>query len=338
MRQNNHPVVPELKKDPISGRWVIIARQRAKRPHQLGEAAHAAARPEPCPFCPGNEALTPPEVLAYRNRDSQANAPGWTVRVVPNKYPALADAGEKASARDPIYQSRHAVGVHEVIIESPQHVASMAALSAEQITLVLRAYRERIREIKKNPRWRYTLIYKNQGQGAGATLEHVHSQLIALPAPPAQAQAELDRAGRYYDATRRCIYCDLLEREKGATARLILDADRFIVFCPYAPRFAYETWILPTEHIASFEQVSDHALSHLASVIKDLTARLNRALDDPPFNYLIQSIRSRAGAPCHWRIEFLPQIARAAGFEWGTGIHVNGVAPEDAARLLRAAV
>lgn len=329
--------MPELRKDPISGRWVIIANERAKRPHQFGEG-NDTARGEPCPFCAGNEAMTPPEVLAYRSQNSSANAPGWSVRVVPNKYPALVRIDPRTIASgDRIYQARPAVGIHEVVIESPDHVVNMGGLGVEQMTRVLRAYRARVGEMQKDPRWRYMLIYKNQGDRAGATLEHIHSQLIALPELPARAAEELTHAKQHHESTGRCIYCDMILRQISDRDRLVLSSERFVALCPFAPRFAFETWILPKRHTAAFEQCSDEDLSHLASMMRELIAKLNHTLNDPPFNYLTQSMHLQAGdgAHYHWRIELLPQIARAAGFEWGTGMHINSVAPEDAARFLR---
>jgi UDPglucose--hexose-1-phosphate uridylyltransferase len=318
---------------------VIIAGERAKRPRQLG-GIKDATQAEPCPFCAGNEAMTPPEVLAYRTETSPANSPGWTVRVVPNKYPALVGSATEIFAPDPIYESRHALGTHEVIIESAEHLVNMNTLNVEQMTQILRAYRARMGEMRKDPRWRYTLIYKNQGDRAGATLEHIHSQLIALPAIPAQSADEIDRAKKHYETAGRCIYCDTIERETRAGKRLVLRADDFVALCPFASRFAYETWIFPAQHMAAFERSSDQVLAGLASTMREFIAKLNRALGDPPFNYLIQSILPPAihRAHYHWRVEILPQVARAAGFEWGTGMHINSVAPEDAARLLRQAV
>ena len=330
----HHDLMPELRRDPVSGRRVIIASERANRPHQIGKESDAH-RAESCPFCPGNEAMTPPEVLAYRSQDSAADSPGWTVRVVPNKYPALVSEAKIYPPEHPVYRSRTAVGAHEVVIESPEHIVNMGALNVEQIGRVLCAYRERMAEMQKDPRWRYTLVYKNQGDRAGATLEHVHSQLVALPMLPAQAADELHRAKGGYDLTGGCIYCDIIERELVQGERVVLVSDRFVALCPYAPRFGYETWILPRRHAAAFERSSDEDLPHLASAMQEFFARLNRALNEPPFNYLIQSLYPGADAHYHWRIEVLPQIARAAGFEWGTGMHINSVAPEHAARLLR---
>jgi UDPglucose--hexose-1-phosphate uridylyltransferase len=328
--------MPEFRQDPITGRWVIIASERAKRPHHLSGNS-AKTQSLPCPFCEGNEAMTPPEIWSLRPSSTRANAPGWRLRVVPNKYPALEDLGQWRMNSKGIYQSRTGVGAHEVIIESATHRIHMGELSEEEFADVLRAYRKRMRVLRNDPRWRYLLIYKNQGERAGATLEHIHSQLIALPTIPKEAVDELNSAKKHFASTGRCIYCDIVHREVARGERLVSDSEQFVVLCPFAPRFAYETWILPKNHAAAFEQSSDADILAAAHSLRDVIIRLNRALDDPPFNYFIHSIPIRDAEPTHyhWHIEILPQLTRAAGFEWGSGAHMNSVAPEDAARLLR---
>jgi UDPglucose--hexose-1-phosphate uridylyltransferase len=329
----------EFRKDPVTGRWVIIASARAQRPRHMSEN-NESAQIEPCPFCPGHEAMTPPEVWSYRETNTQPDTPGWRVRVVSNKYPALAIGGTWSPRNDGVYESRHGLGVHEVIIESPDHVVNMDMLSADQFTNILRAYSDRMRQHHNDRRWRYLLVYKNQGALAGATLEHVHSQLVVLPAVPRQAVDELNGAKKYYRSTGRCIYCEMIEHELERRERVIATQGEFVALCPFAPRFAYETWIAPINHFAAFEQSSEQDIATLAHVLKDTITRLNRALENPPFNYLIHSIppHEKNNHHYHWHIEILPQLARAAGFEWGSGSHMNSVAPEDAARSLRDAL
>jgi len=328
--------MPEFRWDPITGRSVIIAAGRSKRPRLHG-AGNGQARGEPCPFCPGNEALTPPEIWALREHHSAADKPGWTVRVVPNKYPALEDHGALTVKRDSFYESLNGLGIHEVIIESPDHEINMGALNIDQCADILRAYRARMRAVGDDPRWRYLLLYKNQGERAGATLEHVHSQLIVLPIVPQSAADELTSAKKHYDSTGHCIFCEIVQREVERGERLVSQSDKFIAFCPFAPRFSYEAWILPKNHVAAFEQSTDEDIAALAQFVRDFISRLNRALDRPPFNYVIYSKPPHQSTTryYHWRIEILPQIARAAGFEWGSGMYMNSVAPEEAARLLR---
>ena len=324
--------MPEIRKDPVTGRAIIIAAERAKRPRHDG-----AKQESPCPFCAGNEAMTPPEVFAYRDAKSLPDAPGWTVRVVPNKYPALANEGVWSSRRRGVYESTAGLGVHEVIIESPAHVVDVAALDEKQLAAILRVYRGRMLDLRKDDRWRSILLYKNQGAPAGATLEHVHSQLIALPETPEQLRAEINGARRYYEAKGRCLFCEMIGQDIEGGERLVAEHERWGVLCPYAARFPFEIWILPKRHAPYFELSSDQDLAELAYCLRDALARVNRVLDHPPFNYLIHS-HPFDGAETrhyHWHIEILPKLVQVAGFEWGSGMFINPVAPEDAARLLR---
>ena len=328
--------MPEFRQDPVTGRWVIIAPARNARPRYI-EIASEQKRTEPCPFCAGNESMTPPEVWADRDSKAEANSPGWRVRVVANKYPALENSSTRFNPKKGLYQTMGGVGIHEVIIESPEHVVNLSALSKEQIVDILCAYRARLSVLKDDRRWRYLLIYKNHGERAGATLEHVHSQLVAMPVVPKEAQDEIDGMRRHFDATRRCIYCDIIQSESGQGERLVFRSNRFITLCPFASRFGYETWILPKNHAANFEQSSDGDITALAESLSAFTAKLNLVRDNAPFNLVIHSAPNEESVDqrYHWHMEILPQITRAAGFEWGTGVHMNSVAPEDAARLLR---
>ena len=327
----------EFRKDPLTGRAVIIAPERAARPKQLGSAAHADP-PQDCPFCPGNENLTPPESWADRPGDSQPNQPGWTVRVVPNKYPAVT-MGDASGERRAMVGAT-GTGVHEVIIESPAHVANLAALDEYQCTRIFHAYRERLRAWREDPRWRYRLIFKNQGARAGATFEHAHAQFIALPFLPADVEIELAAARAHYRRDACCYYCALVARELKARTRVVTSSADFIALCPTAPRFAFETWILPRIHAAAFEESDEAKIAALAEISRQVIIALDRLQADPPFNYFIQSLSSDESerAHYHWQLRLLPQISRAAGFEWGSGVHINPVAPEDAAQMLRDAV
>jgi UDPglucose--hexose-1-phosphate uridylyltransferase len=330
----------EFRKDPVTGRWVIIASERAKRPRHHASAGHdAKARATDCPFCVGHETMTPPEVWAQRDTNTRANEPGWQVRVVPNKYPAVENNRDETIAKSAGYEASNGLGVHEVIIESPDHATNIGTLGLNQFANFLRAYRERMRALRADPRWRYLILYKNQGEPAGATLEHVHSQLLALPFVPREAADELSNAKKRYDSTGACLYCNIVQRETDCRERLIASTERFVALCPFAPRFGYEFWILPKQHAVAFEESSEEDIVALAFALKDAVSRLNHILNDPPFNYVIHS-----GPPqesellhYHWRFEIMPQVTRAAGFEWGSGMFMNSIAPEDAARLLRGA-
>jgi UDPglucose--hexose-1-phosphate uridylyltransferase len=325
----------EFRQDPVTGRWVIIASQRNARPRHISYASEQK-RVEPCPFCAGHEAMTPPEVWADRDPNTPANAPGWRVRVVPNKYPALEINAAQFDNKDGFYRSMNGAGVHEVIIESAGHMVDITLLDKEQWLRVLSGYRARLRALKQN-RWHYVMVYKNHGERAGATFEHVHSQVVALPFVPREAQDEIDGARRHFDLTGHCIYCDIIQRESERGQRVVSQTDRFVALCPFAPRFGYETWILPKSHAGDFEQISDAELAALADSLRALIAKLNAIVEYAPFNFVIHTAPNAGSAnqDYHWHMEILPQITRAAGFEWGTGVHMNSVAPEDAARLLR---
>jgi UDPglucose--hexose-1-phosphate uridylyltransferase len=331
--------MPEFRKDPIVNRWVIIAPERAKRPQQ-SRRDRAKKTLEPCAFCAGNEAMTPPEVLVCPGTSAQTDAPRWAVRVVPNKYPALTNPGTCTIDSSGLYQRKSGLGVHEVIIEAPEHVTHTATLSEQQLANVINAYRERISALRRDRRWRYILVYKNQGTEAGATFEHVHSQLIALPMMPRDAAEEMHGAQAYYDSTGSCIYCDMLRDEINDSTRIVTANDRFVVLSPFASRFPYETWIMPKPHSSSFEQGSKHDTLDLARCLRETLNRLYRALNDPPFNYYIHSnpLADNQTRFYHWHIEILPKLIQVAGFEWGSGSYINPVTPEEAARLLREAL
>lgn len=328
--------MPEFRKNLVTGHCTIISTERAKRPHQnLSDSSSQAS--EPCPFCAGNEAQTPPEVFAYRAAGTHADAPGWSVRVVPNKYPAVRNEEAAVIRSDALYETMRAVGAHEVIIEVPEHLADMAQLSRRQIAAVLRAYRERMAVLREDRRWRCILIYKNQGALAGATLEHAHSQLIALAGIPPILARELNGARDYFSSTGRCGYCDMVRGEIRNRERFVGESERFAVFCPDAARFPYETWIVPKRHEARFEACGDDDYEELSGCLKLTLTCLDCALHNPALNYVIHSNSCGEAASdyYHWHLEILPKTTQVAGFEWGSGSFINPVAPEDAARVLR---
>lgn len=335
--------MPELRKDPVVGRWVIISAGRAKRPNHFAQPKNSS-RTGPCPFCTGNEGVTPPEILAYRPDGSKANMPGWSLRVVPNKFPALMIEGDLDRRGDGVYDLMNGLGAHEVIIETPNHEVNMAMLSEKQYEDVLWAYRDRILDLRKDKRFRYILIFKNQGSEAGATLDHTHSQLIALPIVPSNVLEELKGAKEYYKYKERCIYCDIVRQEVDDRTRVVSENENFLVICPFAPRFPFETWILPKKHSPHFEHASKQEYLDLSRSLRETVIRLNRSLNDPPFNYLIHSFpfndtpsssEETENDHYHWHIEIMPKLTQMAGFEWGSGFYINPVTPEEAALSLR---
>ncbi|MFA5074125.1 MAG: galactose-1-phosphate uridylyltransferase [Nitrospirota bacterium] len=327
--------MPELRKDPITGRWVIISSERGKRPAEFQDL-RGKKRGGFCPFDAGNERTTPNEVLAYRDH-GQPNESGWRLRVVPNKFPALQIEGNLNKQGEGLFDKMNGIGAHEVIIETPDHNATLASLPLSAIEDVLRAYQERMDDLKRDTRFQYTLIFKNEGLMAGATLEHTHSQIIALPVVPIQVQEEIDGSRHHYDQKERCIFCDIIRQELQTGIRVVLESQRFIALSPYAPRAPFETWILPKKHISCYSCSSREDYQDLAGVLQSVLRKLDRALSNPPYNYVVHTspFKDERNDYYHWHIEIMPKLTNVAGFEWGSGFYINSTPPEDAAKFLR---
>jgi UDPglucose--hexose-1-phosphate uridylyltransferase len=328
--------MPELRKDPIVGRWVIISTERARRPSDFMPAP-TVRRNGGCPFCPGHEAMTPEEVLAVRDEGGAPNSPGWSLRVVPNKFPALRVEGELEPAGEGLYDRVSGIGAHEVIIEAPEHDASLATLPVDRVARVLEAYRARMLDLRRDPRLEYIIVFKNHGEPAGATLEHPHSQLIATPILPIMIDEELAGASRHFRLKKRCIWCDIVRQEQRGGVRLIREEAGFVALAPFAPRAPFETWILPTRHRAHFDETENPELASLGRLLSHVLGRLDAVLARPSYNFMLHSAPLRAAGldQFHWHLEILPKLTRIAGFEWGTGFFINPTPPEVAARLLR---
>jgi UDPglucose--hexose-1-phosphate uridylyltransferase len=328
--------MPELRKDPVIGRWVIISTERGKRPSDFADAEEKK-KGGFCPFCYNHEDKTPPEIFALRPDQSPRDKPGWTLRVVPNKFPALRVEGQLNRQGEGIYDKMNGVGAHEVIIETPEHFKDLANMEISGVRDVFWIFRERILDLKKDIRLKYVMIFKNHGMSAGASLEHTHSQLIATPIIPKTVVEEMEGAKVYFDYKDRCIFCDIIRQEINDGSRVVYDEEHFIAIEPYAPRFPFETWILPKEHYSHFEFISDEMLNHLAVMMKEVLGRINAALNSPPFNFVIHTfpMQDDSEESYHWHIEFMPKLTRVAGFEWGTGFHINPTSPEDAAQYLK---
>jgi UDPglucose--hexose-1-phosphate uridylyltransferase len=335
--------MPQLRIDPVCGRRVYVAEERAGRPNDYAVASApppppAAPSHEACPFCAGHEAATPHESAV--TLDARGN---WRVRVVPNKYPAVSPTAsavvETAGVR--MHDSTAAFGAHEVIIETPDHVTELAELGADQLAVVLAMYRDRLRHWSTDGRLRHATVFKNSGFAAGASLTHIHSQLVALPYVPPAVQAELEGAARWQAVHGQCVFCEIFERERNGGPRLVLEQSGFVAICPYAARQPFEIWVLPTRHAARFEQLDDAGLGPLAAILQELTRRLatqcrrrgyplayNLILHTSPFD-------DSHAAAYHWHWELIPRTTHLAGLEWGAGVFINPVSPERAAQELR---
>jgi UDPglucose--hexose-1-phosphate uridylyltransferase len=330
--------MPELRKDPIVERWVVMAPDRATRPINVTDQS-AIAPADFDPFGEGNESATPPEVLAYRDPGAAPNTPGWRVRVVPNMFPALQIEGSLERRSEGIYERMDGVGIHEVVIECPQNEANLSRLSVKNIREVLLAYRDRLVDLKRDRRLVHALIFKNQGALAGASVSHSHSQLIATPVVPISIWEEMTGAMKFFHHHRRSIFEDLIRQELNTGSRVVLDTANFVVLTPYASRFSFETCILPKRQSSHFENITAPEIGELGLVLKSVLRKMEVALDDPPYNYVIHSAPFNQPELPHyrWHIEILPRLTRVAGFEWGSGFYINAVLPEQAAARLRAA-
>jgi UDPglucose--hexose-1-phosphate uridylyltransferase len=329
--------VPELRKDPVTGRWVIISTERRKRPNDFRVETAVSIGRASCPFCPGHEDLTPPEVFAFRQNGAAANGPGWDVRVVPNKFPALEVEGGLDREGEGMFDRMNGIGAHEVIIETPEHDRTFATMSEGEIERVLWAFRARVQDLKQDRRFQYILIFKNHGAPAGATIEHTHSQLIALPIVPNFVREELDGAKRYFKAKERCVFCDIIRQELADRRRVVLENADVVAVAPYASRLPFETWLLPRRHGARFEEAPRHEYESLARLLKSVMIRVDRALESPAYNLILHTapLAEAVDDTYHWHMELMPKLTRTAGFEWGTGFYINPTSPEEAARVLR---
>ncbi|GBD95434.1 MAG TPA: galactose-1-phosphate uridylyltransferase [Nitrospirae bacterium] len=328
--------MPELRKDPISGRWVIISIERGKRPSDFGMRV-SPKKGGFCAFCEGNEHTTPPEILAFRSDKGEPNTPGWTLRVVSNKFPALNVEGQLNRSGDGIFDKMNGVGAHEVIIECPDHNLTLSTMSLKSVEDVLWAFHHRITDLKKDSRFRYVLVFKNEGDEAGSSLEHTHSQLIALPIVPHLVEEELFQAKQYYEYKERCIFCDIIHQETADKKRVISENDDFIALAPFAPRSPFETMILPKRHESSY--LPDGKFSLLAQLLQQTLKQIDKILDLPPYNMMIHTspFKNEENEYYHWHMEIIPKLTKIAGFEWGSGFYINPTPPEEAAKFLREA-
>ncbi len=328
--------MPELRKDPVMRRWVIISAERGKRP-----ADYSVCIPSKkggfCAFCGGNEHTTPSEIIAFRPDGSKPNTPGWTLRIVPNKFPALWIEGGLNKVGEGIYDKMGGIGAHEVIIENPDHNLTLSTMPLKAVEDTLWAYHYRISDLKKDPRFKYVLVFKNEGEAAGASLEHTHSQLISLPIVPMRVKEELDNAQHYYNYKERCIFCDIIYQERGNALRVISENESFISLAPFAPRSPFETWILPKTHESNF--APDGKFSMLAEILQRTLKQIDKVLNLPPYNFMIHTspFNNEINDYYHWHIEILPKLTKVAGFEWGSGIYINPTPPEEAAKFMREA-
>ncbi len=333
----------QMRKDIFTHRWIIVEDGNGLQPPDFHFKKFAKDKGF-CPFCEGNEAATPPEVFAIRNRGSSPNGPGWSVRVVPNNRPRLRIEGELGRRAEALHDLMNGVGAHEIIAETSRHDRSLHELEIEELSDVIRAYIARIVDLEGDKRVRYVLIFKNHGEGAGAhTISHSISQLMALPITPRAVKTKLMIAREYFALKERCIYCDVLQQELKGRKRLIADNKDFVAFAPFASRFPFEMAVFPKVHSSAFSRIGATQIENLAWILRDLLQKLDQKMGGPPYNLSLHDrpfLRRRGDywktieEDFHWHIEILPQMFRITGFEWASGFFYNPVPPEVAARYL----
>ncbi len=340
--------MPELRKDPILNRWVIIAVERARRPKGLRQVFAAPEEGE-CPFCEGKESQTPPEIFSIRKENTAPNQPGWDTRVISSKTPFLRIEGDLNRRGQGIYDVMSGVGAHEIIVETPRHVANIADLEDIQIAKVVTCWIDRFVDLSQDERFKYVLIFKNYGWASGGgRIRHSRTQLIATPVTPKRVKEELAGARAYYDYHERCVFCDLIKQELRVKDRLVEETSDFIAVTAFASRFPFEIWILPKKHSCDFSSMSVESRLHFAHILKAVLNKLKTSLDDPPYNFVLHTSpfrrrKTRSGywatieEDYHWHLEIIPRLTSQAGFEWGTGFYICSISPEESAKYLKEA-
>ncbi len=325
----------ELRQNIITRDWVVIATDRARKPE-----AFVVARPDmqksldhvkDCPFCPGNEAETGEEVWRLPEQGA------WKVRLVRNKYPAVTPQGLPQRKLSGIHRSMNAVGYHEVLIEHPLHSAHPSVQGAEEMELVLSAFKRRYSELKADPRIESIVLFRNHGYGAGTSQPHPHSQIVATPVVSTQIRARLETAVRYFDEAGECIFCRALKDERVSGERIIVSSRNFIAFVPFAALTPFHIWVYPLRHMSSFDQMTDEETKDLSGILRTVLRKLYTGLNDPDYNLIVRSLPTHLVHTdyFHWYISIVPRLSIQAGFELGSGMYINTSIPEECAAFLR---
>lgn len=337
----------ELRHDPISKRWVIIATERSRRPMDYVPEPDTAPAGAFCPFCPGHEDKTPPEIVALREPGTAANAPGWSIRVIPNKFPALMIEGTPDRRGVGLYDKMRGIGAHEVVVETPDHQLMIPDMRSGHITALTQIWSDRLRDLSGDNRFKYILLFKNHLAPAGASLAHPHTQIIATPVTPRAVAIKLDSGRAHHQVKERCLFCDQIVQDIEDGSRIVHLDEHFVAIAPYASRFPFEIVIAPRRHSHSFIETPKDELAAFSEALRGTLARLRSALKDPPYNLVLHTSPNTETVPrrshywdtlafdFHWHVEIIPRLTKVAGFEWGTGFYINPTPPEDAAAFLR---
>ncbi|MDD5136622.1 MAG: DUF4921 family protein [Candidatus Omnitrophica bacterium] len=344
--------MPELRRDPVIGRWVIISTERAKRPDQFAPAVSEKEDLPPgekCPFCEGNEGLTAPEISALRRPGSRPNGPGWDIRVIPSISPLLQIEGSLDRHGHGMYDLINARGAHEIVIESPHHLRE-SELPKEQMVKSINVILDRIQDLEKDRDIKYVLIFKNYGKSAGGgRIQHARTQIIGTPVNLKRVKEELTGSKVYYDYKERCIFCDMLKQEMQFGKRVIAESKYFVALAAFAARFPFETWIVPKEHSCDFYKVDRAKVPDFVELMRTVFAKMRKVIGDFPFNFVLHTAPFRRDLgkrgywetveyDYHWHFEILPILTRVAGFEWGSGFYINPLPPEEACKSVKEAV
>jgi UDPglucose--hexose-1-phosphate uridylyltransferase len=334
----------ELRKDPLLGRWVAVLNQ-SKAPSEYVLFPDETDEKD-CLFCAGREGELPPEIMSIQNPNPSGSSSKWWTRVIPNLSPVFRVEGDLGRKGEGMYDKMNSIGANEIIIESPFHAVKPEDIGLEQMARVLTTYRDRMADLEKDPRLRYTLIYKNSGSSAGALYSHPMSLLASTPVIPKRVKEELDGAKQYFAYKERCIFCDLVREELRFGSRVILETRSFVAFCPYASKFPFESWIMPKRHSCAFQDIRADEIEDMALILSSVLKKLRHIFDSVSFNYFIHSAPNRIprknhwhtlGEDFHWHLEIMPRLLRTSGFEWGSGLYILPTSPENAAKYLREA-
>ncbi|MFA5625036.1 MAG: galactose-1-phosphate uridylyltransferase [Bradymonadales bacterium] len=326
--------MPELRFNVLTNEWVIISPDRAKRPfefvHKINELPTQKHDPD-CPFCPGNERMTEEEMYSMRGEDGK-----WLTRSVCNKYPALLSNLDPVAEGGIFNTSIPGFGLHEVIIDTPRHDLTLTTLQHTQTVRLINTFKDRYLACTKDPRVKHVIIFKNNGEMAGSSLVHPHSQLIATPIVSNQIDDRMRITRAYHAKHGNCLMCDMIKYEEAEGERIIYANDYFVAFLPYAALSCFHTWIFPRTHAAQFGDIQDKAMPYLAEILQVVIGAQESLLNRPDYNMVFRSSPVDCPEPYyHWYISIIPRLSKTAGFEIGSNIYINGSLPEDNARLLR---
>jgi UDPglucose--hexose-1-phosphate uridylyltransferase len=329
---HERPTTSELRRDPILRRWVIVAPDRTgdlvrRRAGSVDEVPAAE-----CPFCPGAEAANPVEIAR------SADGPRWAIRVTPDRHPLLRIEGGLDQRAAGMFDQMNAVGAHELVVDTPDHASTWADFTPAHMRRLLGIYRERVRDLGGDRRFRFALVLMNRG-AAWSRYSHAHSHVVATPFVPKRIEEELAGAEAYHRRKERCAFCDQLSEELHLRTRLVGERPGVVAFAPYASQHPYETWIMPSQHGADFGAAADDVLDGLAALLVEHVGRLRRLLDDPPYSVALHTgpLDGSRQAEYHWHLEVVPLVGQELGMEWATGIVANPVPPERAADAIRRA-